>query len=88
MKSASVLTLALLTMALLAVESSWIVASAQSDQRPVVRKDRPNAAKYSLKIWSRNSLGQGQSVSAMTPYGRLSCMGALMNDRPRSCHWN
>jgi hypothetical protein len=61
-------------------------ASAQTEQRS--KKNRPDPAKYSLKIWTKNSLGRGQTVSEMTPYGRLSCMGALMHDRRRVCHWD
>jgi hypothetical protein len=61
--------------------------SAQTEQRSAKARSRPDPAKYSLRIWSKNSLGMSP-VSTMTPYGRLTCMGALMHDRPRSCHWD
>jgi hypothetical protein len=60
---------------------------AQAEQRSEKAKGRPDPAKYSLKIWTKNSLGMSP-VSTMTPYGRLTCMGAVMHDRPRSCHWD
>jgi hypothetical protein len=62
-------------------------ASAQTKERSAKAKSRPDPEKYSLRIWSKNSLGMNP-VSTMTPYGRLTCMGALMHDRPRSCHWD
>lgn len=43
-----------------------------------------NLSAYSLSYWPRNTLTFGQTVTASTPFGRLSCT-STGRDSPRSC---
>src|SRR5215471_12647763 len=71
----SLLMIAAALTAVLACVAAESSTSAQTEQRSVRAKNRPDPAKYPLKIWSKNSLGMGQSVSAMTPLWPLIMHG-------------
>ncbi len=47
---------------------------------------RPDGNRYSLSIWPKNTLQRGQTVSANTPFGRLTCTSIAANT-PRACSW-
>src|SRR5262245_57173645 len=51
------------------------------------RKGRPDAAEYSHKVWSSTaSAGVGNTVSANTPYGKLTCLN--FQSGSRFCSWD
>ena len=43
-----------------------------------------NLSAYSLTYWPRNTLSQNQTVSAGTPFGKLTCT-STGRDSPRAC---
>ena len=56
----------------------------------------PDPVKYSYKIWPRGKIRKGQTASAKTPFGVLTCSGGggyneagiqVGAPSPRSCHW-
>ena len=53
-----------------------------------VRRERPDPSRYSSSVWPAGSLKSGQVVSADTPHGRLTCVGAPSLGTRRDCHWN
>jgi uncharacterized caspase-like protein len=59
--------------------------------RGVARKatSRPNALRYSKRVWPFGSVPDGARVSETTPYGRLTCVGGnFQTGRTRVCHWD
>jgi len=46
---------------------------------------RPDALRYSSKIWTRGEIRRGQTVSSDTPYGKLTCTNLGPTDR--RCSW-
>jgi hypothetical protein len=60
-------------------------AETGSAAQPRIRATPPgNLSAYSLTYWPRNTLMLGQTVTASTPFGRLSCT-STGRDRPRDC---
>ena len=53
------------------LEGGRTVAPPPAPKAP--RQARPNPTKYSLEIWPAGSLNLGQTVTANTPHGRLTC---------------
>lgn len=50
---------------------------------------RPDPLRYSLHIWAGGSIRDGESMSTMTEYGGLVCVGGNYNTgKRRVCHWN
>lgn len=64
---------------------------AQSPPRAAKLKDRPNATRYSYRVWSEGSLRTGRATSQSTDYGTLTCtaMKAFGTEEEvsRICRW-
>jgi uncharacterized caspase-like protein len=53
-----------------------------------VNTARPDATKYSMRVWAAGSIPTGAVMTSQTPYGTLHCVGG--NNRsgaPRECSW-
>jgi hypothetical protein len=60
-------------------ETDTPIVLAQAEKRPA------NLVKYSHRYWPRNALRKNQTVSADTPFGRLTCRGVSWNNGGREC---
>jgi Caspase domain len=61
---------------------SLSVGGSQKSAKP----SRPDGLRHSFTIWPAYSLPQGQTASASTPYGTLTCSGGS-GSSPRTCRW-
>jgi uncharacterized caspase-like protein len=55
---------------------------------PTKASTRPNPYKYGTKVWPPGSISTGTTVSADTPYGKLSCTGGDFKSVRRICQWD
>lgn len=70
-------------------DPSKISALPKIEKPPPQVKTRPDALSYSRSIWTAGTVQDGQTVSTITPYGPLTCVGGNNSTgKPRVCRWN